>query len=385
MGPAALPPLNSVLANRFDRIVVFQAFATAAVMRQGCRSSSDALDRWAPEEGERKKEMMKMLKGCHALEELDLSAIGLTDCEAETLAAAMFGATPTAKRTEEYCPAHISREAYFESLDPIDRVRCELSDPNNSPKLRWQSDEGSGPGQLRMVLSELRLEHNEISFKGVHALTAPLAESFGLTRLELGGNPLGEAGAFALCNALAAGPRTSLRTLGLGESDLGPEGMAALAPALRRLQHLSDLDLNANRLTARGATSLARGLRSCTSLVSLSLNFNFLGRDGAQTMAPLLASQGSLTNLDLSFNDIGVGGVTALVDSTRSRENWGLVRLDLSKNTLGLQGARELSPLLRRTASTLQYVGLKFNGLGQHHSAMIQCQVPRARVDVLEM
>jgi len=92
VGPAALHPLNTVLANRLDRIVVFQAFATATVMRQGCRSSTDALDRWAPEAGASKEEMLRMLKGCHALEELDLSAIGLTDCEAETLAAAMYGA-----------------------------------------------------------------------------------------------------------------------------------------------------------------------------------------------------------------------------------------------------------------------------------------------------
>jgi Ran GTPase-activating protein (RanGAP) involved in mRNA processing and transport len=385
VGPAALHPLNTVLANRLDRIVVFQAFATATVMRQGCRSSTDALDRWAPEAGASKEEMLRMLKGCHALEELDLSAIGLTDCEAETLAAAMYGATPTSNTPEDYCPDNMSREAYFESLEPIDRVRCELSDPNNSPKLRWQSDAGSGPGQLRMTLTELRLEHNEISFRAMHALTVPIAESFRLTRLELGGNPLGEGGAWALCNALAAGPRESLRTLGLGESDLGPQGMAALAPALRRLQNLSDLDLNANRLTARGATSLARGLRSCTSLVSLSLNFNFLGRDGAQTMAPLLASQESMTNLDLSFNDIGIGGAAALVEAMRSRDKLGLVRLDLSKNTLGARGAGELSPLFRCSASTLQYIGLKFNGLGQQHSAMIQCQVPRARVDILEM
>jgi Ran GTPase-activating protein (RanGAP) involved in mRNA processing and transport len=236
-------------------------------------------------------------------------------------------------------------------------------------------------------LKVLRLEHNGLGGEGICSLSKPIALFHGLTILQLGANRIGQhntAGAAALSRALAQGPAPSLRVLGLGENNLGPEGLQVLAPALRALRSLQHLDLNANRLAAKGATTLAEAMGSCSSLTTLALNFNFLGEDGIKSMAPVLGAQLSLTNLDISFNDIGPAGVEALVEGLANERHQGFVRLDLAKNTLGAKGANLLFPLLRRSASTLSYVCLKFNGLGQQHAAMVKCQVPRAQVQVLE-
>ena len=206
----------------------------------------------------------------------------------------------------------------------------------------------------------------------------------GLRSLGLSGNRLGTMGAAALAWALSKGPAPSLRVLRLGENDLGPDGMAALVPGLTSLESLQELNLNANRLTVRGATSLAEALHTCTSLSSLALNFNFLDEQGTRSLAPVLGGLASLTDLDLSFNDMGPGGVSALVEGFSNDNHVGFVRLDLAKNTLGAQGACALFPLLARSATSLAYVSLKFNGLGQQHVAMLNCLVPHARLEVLE-
>ena len=129
-------------------------------------------------------------------------------------------------------------------------------------------------------LKVLRLEHNGLGGEGICSLSKPIALFHGLTILQLGANRIGQhntAGAAALSRALAQGPAPTLRVLGLGENNLGPEGLQVLAPALRALRSLQHLDLNANRLAAKGATTLAEAMGSCSSLTTLALNFNFLG------------------------------------------------------------------------------------------------------------
>ena len=120
-------------------------------------------------------------------------------------------------------------------------------------------------------------------------------------------------------------------------------------------------------------------------LTELELNFNFLEEQGTRSLAPVLGAHASLTALDLSFNDMGPEGIRALVEGLANDKHVGFVRLDLSKNSLGTIGAHALLPLLERNATTLEYVCLKFNGLGQQHAAKVNCLAPRARVEVLEL
>lgn len=379
VGPAALSSLASLLSSRLDRLVAVRTFANASIMGQGGRSAVDPLDRWGDDKSECKRALLEILRGSPFLQELDLTAIGMKECEAVDLAAALYG------KSLLDLPGAWRQQDRQQSEDLSDGMCRQAEDPVCAWIQKLRGGNEWGFGQPQVSLTTLKLEHNDLSVRAVRALMVPVTDMRNLTRLEMGGNRLDEQGASALCQALTGGPRLTLKVLGLGDCDLGPAGVAALAPALRRLTNLSDLDLNANRLTARGGTSLSRSLRSCTSLVALTVNFNFLGKEGTQALAPLLGAQESLTNLDMSFNDMGPSGAAVLVEAFKRRDHVALVRLDLSKNTLGARGANELFPLMRRLGPTLQYLGLKFNGLGQQHSAIINCQVPRARVEVVDL
>jgi hypothetical protein len=62
-------------------------------------------------------------------------------------------------------------------------------------------------------------------------LSLGLGENKGLTRLELGGNALGPAGAKSLAGGLRGHP--GLRSLDLGYNPLGPEGAQAVADVVK--------------------------------------------------------------------------------------------------------------------------------------------------------
>ena len=376
-GPSPLPFLLRVLHGRFDRLV-----SLAVGGRADC---------WADQ---RQTLLDSVVCECTELEELTLTDVGLAQGGgAEALAAALRGSdreglageevssdlsslcqhgrTGGADREDTPTPAH-TRPGVHPDFVPLEKTR-----------VIGPTTERSRGGAVHARLKHLRLERN-----GLSGGMLPLAKTIALLHLrtlELGGNRLGSTGASALACALLKAPSRSLSVLGLAENDLGPDGMCALRPALCGLQSLVHLNLNANRLMAAGAFHLADALRALTTLTALELNFNFLEEQGTRSLAPVLGAHASLTALDLSFNDMGPEGIRALVEGLANDKHVGFVRLDLSKNSLGTIGAHALLPLLERNATTLEYVCLKFNGLGQQHAAKVNCLAPRARVEVLEL
>jgi hypothetical protein len=344
-GPSPLPFLLRVLHGRFDRVV--------SLAVGGCA------DCWADQ---RQALLDRVICECTELEELTLTDVGLAQGGgAEALAAALRGS---------------NREG--------------LAGEDDGQRQNWRTggadkEDTPTPAHTR---PEVHPDFVLLERNGLSGGMLPLAKTIALLHLrtlELGGNRLGSTGASALACALLKAPSRSLSVLGLAENDLGPEGMCALQPALCGLQSLVHLNLNANRLMAAGASHLADALRALTTLTSLELNFNFLEEQGTRSLAPVLGAQPSLTTLDLGFNDMGPEGIHALVEGLANDKHVGFVRLDLSKNSLGTVGAHALLPLLGRNATTLEYVCLKFNGLGQQHAAKVNCLAPGARVEVLEL
>jgi uncharacterized protein (TIGR02996 family) len=143
----------------------------------------------------------------------------------------------------------------------------------------------------------------------------------GITSLDFGpdswtGNSeFGDAGA----RALASSPHLArLRSLELGDTNLGPEGFRALVQALP-LRHLTSLKLTgfdcttSNHIGDDGARALAEATHM-TNLSCLWLMENCIGADGARALAGA-AHLDSLTDLDLASNPIGTAGALALASS----------------------------------------------------------------------
>ncbi|CAK0835979.1 unnamed protein product, partial [Prorocentrum cordatum] len=116
---------------------------------------------------------------------------------------------------------------------------------------------------------------------------------------------------------LAAVALPRLQMLNLSENNVGDEGAAALAAALRApgaLPSLQELHLGRNRVGDEGAAALAAALRApgaLPSLQTLNLRFNRVGDEGAAALAAALRAPGalpSLQTLNLMSNRVGDEG-----------------------------------------------------------------------------
>jgi hypothetical protein len=139
-----------------------------------------------------------------------------------------------------------------------------------------------------------------------------------LISLKLGGNQIGDVGAFAIARL------ANLSSLDLEANHIGPEGARAIAD----LTGLTSLELGGNRIGDEGALAIA-GL---TKLISLDLWNSNIGDKGARALATLT----NLTSLTLWNNSIDDDGADAIGELSK------LVNLDLEGNTIGGNGARSL-------------------------------------------
>jgi uncharacterized protein (TIGR02996 family) len=153
-----------------------------------------------------------------------------------------------------------------------------------------------------------------------------------LRKLALPGNRLDAESVEALVSSHAM---DTVEELDLGDNNLGPDGVAALARG--RLPALRSLRLARTRPDQGGLSALA-GSVSFPELRSLSLAGNVLGPHvvGALASAPVK----NLRVLDLSGNRVGDPGVLRLAGSPRLRN---LLVLDLSEALVGSEGAEALA------------------------------------------
>jgi Ran GTPase-activating protein (RanGAP) involved in mRNA processing and transport/ankyrin repeat protein len=185
---------------------------------------------------------------------------------------------------------------------------------------------GRGLARNRTV-RELRLWSNGIGAAGGAAIGAALGN---LTSLDLFDNRLGNAGTAALAQCLGAhsggrgvsaagsGAMGRLLRLRLERNGVGAGGARALSAALlARGAALQHLDLSNNELGVEGAAVLADALKSNTTLRTLLLWRNRVGTDGAEAFAEALRCNGSLRCLDLEDNGVGSRGVASLGAAVR--------------------------------------------------------------------
>jgi Ran GTPase-activating protein (RanGAP) involved in mRNA processing and transport len=207
-----------------------------------------------------------------------------------------------------------------------------------------------------------------------------------LTKLHLGGNSIGDAGACALAKGFSGVPL--LKELNLKKNAIGDAGAVALADGLRSIPDLERLHLDGNAIKAVGATALGKALPAVPALEWFYLSGNPFGDagasaiaaglagtlavewlymsncaikdDGARALAKAFASIPSLEWLDLDGNKIGDAGVTAIAEQLGTVP--ALERLYLRKNLIGDEGAAALANKLS-TVPVLRWLYLEGNDI----------------------
>ena len=84
-----------------------------------------------------------------------------------------------------------------------------------------------------------------------------------------------------------------------------PEGVIALADAIKNNGALTSLDISSNRLWEAGTKAIAEGLKDNIIMTELNLADNAMGTDGAMDIAKTIPTMGALTSLNISNNNIG--------------------------------------------------------------------------------
>lgn len=138
-------------------------------------------------------------------------------------------------------------------------------------------------------------------------------------------------------------------------------GGVALMTAVGEAPALRTLDVSYSPFGAAEAAALAASLATCTTLTKLTADNTNVGPDGGAALAEALARRGcSLVELSLCGCKLYADGVSAVARALP--QNASLTRLGLARNTTGVAGADAVLAALARN-TTLRRVFMQGNGL----------------------
>jgi Ran GTPase-activating protein (RanGAP) involved in mRNA processing and transport len=147
--------------------------------------------------------------------------------------------------------------------------------------------------------------------------------------------------------------------------------MKPLASLVSTSRTLTELNLSRVMIGAEGAKALCVGLRDpACALKVLELGACKLRADGAKHLGDAIRANASILRLGLSRNSLGDKGVFELVagglESAKS-----LVELDVRDNAIGPEGAKRLTTALRTKNFTLRALAFSGNKLADVKTAAL--------------
>ena len=187
-------------------------------------------------------------------------------------------------------------------------------------------------------LSELYLDRVGMGNQGCQLLATALKYVDKLRLLRISSDPLGH-GISKLAKHLHSVPH--LESLHLDDTQMGEEEVTALAHSLKNVTKLSSLNLSNNPL-GQGISELAKHLHSVPHLKSLQLGDTQMGEKEVTALAHVLVYLPELMYLCLEKNTLG-RGVTELIKCFRSSPR--LLYLILKRVQLTKKEATELFAL----------------------------------------
>ena len=128
--------------------------------------------------------------------------------------------------------------------------------------------------------------------------------------------------------------------LDLRKNVLGNKGLKELAKSINTNSSLIHVDIGSNDITFEGANSFFISLRKHKTLSSINvansdgLHRNRIGAKGCIGLNELLIKNKLITMINMSDNSIGVEGIRTLLNGL-TPETFNLIYLNLSNNELG--------------------------------------------------
>jgi Ran GTPase-activating protein (RanGAP) involved in mRNA processing and transport len=187
-----------------------------------------------------------------------------------------------------------------------------------SSKLGILPDLSALPGGSNFTLTELSLSRNMLVVRDLTAIMHVLVELKSLYRLDLSHNLLGPEGVAVIANALR---RLPLQKLNMRGNGIGDNGLWGLCKELKRHQHMKMIDVGDNGIGDKGAWALIDALNATQRpWEGACLAKNLVGPKGAVIMAAALKQSPGIRQLDLRDNPlIDDRGALMLIEAIRSK------------------------------------------------------------------
>lgn len=197
-------------------------------------------------------------------------------------------------------------------------------------------------------------------FVGLSGLKDALLGAPLLTRLDLSGYKLNDAGQLAICEIVKANP--VLQALNL--SSTNPYLVELFGAALESNTVLRELDLSHSGLDSFGLCTIASSLKNNTTLTLLDVSDNWLPDDpdarSVASFAVMLKYNTTLTDVAAARCRLGPRGFGFIAAAVSS--NTTLVRVDLRENTHWLERESFVALLGNQTLTALHDTSTTFNG-----------------------
>eukprot|EP00177_Eucheuma_denticulatum_P004900 GFKZ01008906.1.p1 GENE.GFKZ01008906.1~~GFKZ01008906.1.p1 ORF type:complete len:459 (-),score=93.13 GFKZ01008906.1:459-1835(-) len=212
-------------------------------------------------------------------------------------------------------------------------------------------------------LVAIDLSDNALGAKGIHAVGGLLAGQRELEELYLCNNGLAADAGELISSALLETKPTSLKVLHFHNNLLETAGSVALAPVVENSPSLTDFRFSSLRLGRDGAVRICQALepRVGLTIVKLNLSDNTFGEEGAEALAKALSHAPQLEELLLRDDMLGDDGITKICKLLVNGAPV-LKVLDVSGNEIGVDGANMLGKLIG--AGRLRVVLAEDNEMG---------------------
>ncbi|RLN72464.1 hypothetical protein BBJ28_00023958 [Nothophytophthora sp. Chile5] len=182
---------------------------------------------------------------------------------------------------------------------------------------------------LPVPVQTLSMKNVGVSGSGSSAIMSGLSIRQ-LKHLDFSENRLGTKGTLTIFRTLE-NTQVSLKSLNLGNNQLGDQAVKLLMQCLLNRCTLEHLDLRCNQIF-HAAVSIGELLRITTPLKSLNLSWNNIRGEPAQHLARCMMENLTLSHLDLSDNTLGNNGNADAELGACLATNKSLRHLDISSN-----------------------------------------------------
>ncbi|CAH1233824.1 NLRC3 [Branchiostoma lanceolatum] len=279
---------------------------------------------------------------------------------------------------------HAALKYYLENIqstDLPDRMILELSHVNRSEALQCLEQMFTSP------ISDLRLDLrlNNVPFDSpdeTARLVSVLKNVPGLRALDLSKTHLTPSSLQPLVRGFSH--MCLLEELDLtGNTDLGDDGMEVLQVGLSSVPHLAVLRIRDLCMTAVGMSSLAPYMRHLVGLRELDISCNQIGDTWLESLIAVLPIFTAMQVLILGLTGISPTGMHTLVPALCQLTR--LIKLDISHNAIGDPGLECLAAILHHLTA-MKVLDLRYTGISDRRiSSLIKALPHLVQLQVLDV